>query len=329
MLSYRTILKQAWKISWKNKFLWFFGLFASLISFTVEFKVISRALNQESGLRSLNEIMMFLGTGVFSRNAWENIKELFTTDPGSLIILTLVLLIIIALTVFFAWLSTVSQIGIIKSVDNILKEKKVKLNIKNGIKAGNKKFWPVFGLNLIITAVINIIFLLISLLLVLVVIKDQTFMTILYGIIFITMIPVTLFLSFIIKYAIAFSVIENKKFCESIKRGWKLFFENWIISIEVAVILFFINFIAMIALSVASFIILFIFIGLAASLVFITSYGLFFWLIVVLGALIIVALTLIVSAILNVFQISSWTDLFVHLRSKGGISKIEKIFAKK
>ena len=59
MLSYRAILKESWKISWKNKYLWFFGFFASLVSFNVELKIFSRSLNQNSGINVLSNIKTF------------------------------------------------------------------------------------------------------------------------------------------------------------------------------------------------------------------------------------------------------------------------------
>lgn len=328
MLSYRSILKQAWKISWKNKYLWFFGFFASFISFTAEFKVISRSISLETGIKTLNNIKMFLNTGILSKGSWQNILELFKNDPKSIIFLIFIFLLILAITFFFIWLATVSQIGIISSVNKIMKNSREKLNIRTELKTGNKKFWPIFGLNLIVSIIINAIYLLISLMFILVVLKGQTFSTFLYGIIFIIFIPISLFLSFIFKYAIAYSIIENEKFCNSIKQGWNLFFKNWLISVEVAIILFFINLVAIILLSIISFIGFFLLFGIALSAVFMTSSAFLFWLILIIGILLLLAILILGGSLLNVFQISSWTDLFVQLRNKGGVSKLERTFQK-
>ncbi len=328
MLSYRSILKQAWKISWKNKYLWFFGFFASFISFTAEFKVISHSISLETGLKTINNIKMFLNTGIFSRGSWQNIADLFRSDPKSIILLIFIFLIVLAITLFFVWLATVSQIGIINSVNKIMKGSREKLSIKTGLKVGNKKFWPVFGLNLIISIIINTIYLLISLMFILVVLKNQAFSTFLYGLIFIIFIPISLFLSFVFKYAIAYSVIENKKFCNAIKQGWRLFFKNWLISVEVAIILFFVNLIAIILLSTISFIGFFLLFGIALSSIIMTSSAFLFWLIIILGVLLILAIIILGGSLLNVFQISSWTDLFVQLRDKNGVSKLERTFQK-
>jgi len=328
MLSYRTILKQAWKISWKNKILWFFGFFASLISFSAEFKVISRSLNQEIGLQTLNNIKLFLNTGIFSRNSWTNFIDLLKNDPKSIFFLLLVFILIIGISIFFAWLSTVSQIGIINSVKNIVNEKKEKLTIKNAIKNGNKKFWPVFLMNVMISLAINIIYLIMSFLFVLVIIKNQATATILYGLVFIIFIALSLFLSFIIKYGIAYIVIEKEKFFTAIKRGWKLFFNNWLISVEMAIVLFFINILAIILISFLSYIVFFLFFGIALSTTLIASPAIIFWTILIIGILIILSIMVLGSAILNTFQISSWTDLFIKIKDEKKEAKLERIFKK-
>ncbi|MFA5644317.1 MAG: hypothetical protein WC928_02200 [Patescibacteria group bacterium] len=326
MLSYRAILKQALRISWKNKLLWFFGFFASLISFTAEFKIITQSLNRNMGVSSINNIKTFINTGIFSKNAWTNIVELIKNDPKSILFLIFVLLIIMAVVAFFAWLSTVSQISIIDSVNKIMKGKIEKLTIKKSIQTGNKKFWPVFLLNVFISLVVWISHLIIGTLLLLAIVKNQALTVLLYGLIFIIFIPLSLFISFVIKYAIAYSIIEGKKMGQAIKQGWKLFLKNWLISVEMSIILFFVNIITLILLSIISFIGFFLFFGLALSTVFLIPSSIFFWIIIILGGLFLLAVMVLGGALLNVFQITSWTDLFVQLRGDQNIGKLEKIF---
>ena len=150
MTPYREILKQAWKISWKNKILWFFGFFASLISFGAELKIFSRAFSQESGLKIINNIGLFIKTGIFSKNALYNLSYLIKTEPWSAILLFLILIVTLAISLFFIWLATTSQISIIDAVKKINKEDKEKINIKDQIKKSKNKFWPVLGMNVLI-----------------------------------------------------------------------------------------------------------------------------------------------------------------------------------
>ncbi len=328
MTPYREILKQAWKISWKNKILWFFGFFASLISFGAELKIFSRAFSQESGLKIINNIGLFIKTGIFSKNALYNLSYLIKTEPWSAILLFLILIVTLAISLFFIWLATTSQISIIDAVKKINKEDKEKINIKDQIKKSKNKFWPVLGMNVLIWLIINGVTLLISLLLVVIIIQNKSSLLAIYGLLFIIFIPIILFLSFMIKYAIAYIVIDGKKISDALKSGWKLFKKNWLISIEMSITLFFINILAMAIISIIVFLIFLVLAGIAmTTAIFIFSSQAFFWGLISIAILIAVVLVSLGSAIINTFQISAWTELFIKLKEEKTSSKLERIFS--
>lgn len=330
MTPYREILKQAWKISWKNKILWFFGFFASLISFGAELKIFSRAFSQESGLKIINNIGLFIKTGIFSKNALYNLSYLIKTEPWSAILLFLILIVTLAISLFFIWLATTSQISIIDAVKKINKEDKEKINIKDQIKKSKNKFWPVLGMNVLIWLIINGVTLLISLLLVVIIIQNKSSLLAIYGLLFIIFIPIILFLSFMIKYAIAYIVIDGKKISDALKSGWKLFKKNWLISIEMSITLFFINILAMAIISIIVFLIFLVLAGIAmTTAIFIFSSQAFFWGLISIAILIAVVLVSLGSAIINTFQISAWTELFIKLKEEKTSSKLERIFSEK
>lgn len=259
MTPYREILKRAWNISWKNKALWFFGFFASIISFGAELKIFSKAFSQESGLKTINDISLFIKTGIFSKETLQNIPQLLKTETSTMLLLFLYLLVILAMTIFFVWLATSSQIAIIDAIKKINKEGQQKISIKEQLKKSKNKFWPVLGMNALIWLIVNGVTLLISLLLVVILIQDKTYLTLLYGFLFIIFIPIILFISFIIKYAIAYIVIDGKKISSALKNGWILFRKNWLISIEMSITLFFINILVILAVSFVSFLIFILF----------------------------------------------------------------------
>ncbi|HNV12642.1 MAG TPA: hypothetical protein PK686_01935 [bacterium] len=328
MTPYREILKRAWKISWKNKILWFFGFFASLISFGAELKIFSRAFSQESGLKIINNIGLFIKTGIFSKNALYNLSYLIKTEPWSAILLFLILIVTLAISLFFIWLATTSQISIIDAVKKINKENKEKINIKDQIKKSKNKFWPVLGMNVLIWLIINGVTLLISLLLVVIIIQNKSSLLAIYGLLFIIFIPIILFLSFMIKYAIAYIVIDGKKTSDALKSGWELFKKNWLISIEMSITLFFINILAMAIISIVVFLIFLVLAGIAmTTAIFIFSSQAFFWGLISIAILIAVVLISLGSAIINTFQISAWTELFIKLKEEKTSSKLERIFS--
>lgn len=327
MTPYREILKRSWNISWKNKSLWFFGFFASIISFGAELKIFSKAFSQESGLKTINDIGLFIKTGIFSREALQNISHLMRTETSTMLLLSLYLLVILAMTIFFVWLATSSQISIIDAVKKIKKDEQQKISIKEQIKKSKSKFWPVLGMNALIWLIINGITLLISLLLVVILIQNKTYLTLLYGLLFIIFIPIILFISFVIKYAIAYIVIDGKKVSSALKNGWIMFKKNWLISIEMAITLFFINILAMLVVSFASFLIFILFSGIAVTTaIFVFSSQAFFWTLIAIAIIIALVIIALSGAIVNTFQISAWTELFIKLKENKASSKLERIF---
>lgn len=326
MTLYRNILSQALKTTWKHKYLWFFGLFAALLGNGGELEFIFRRFDGtiEQGL--FPGLERILTTGVFSKAAMMNIGTLASKDPLSFFLVLSVLFVILVLVGFLIWLTITSQAALVNNT--ALARIGKKHDIKKGLSKGIKNFIPVFGLNLFIKALIYFAFIILSLPILISAGKNflaaSTFMFVLSFIVFI---PVAIVLSFIIKYAIAFTVIKGTGFFESIKLGWQLFLKNWLISLEMAFILFFINVLVGIALVLVLLVFAVPFIFLA--LLF-TKLGFYFnfWTIIVLAIIIYILAIVIVGAMLATFQIASWTGLFLELISKGGVSKLTRVFNK-
>lgn len=326
MSLYRNILKQAWGITWRYKYLWFFGLFASLLGGSGEYQISMRVLNGEATQGLFPNFNRIAETGIFNKNILSNIGQIFKNDPASMIILIIAGLIILILTGLLIWLIIVSQVALVNNSATIISsEKKSRLGIKEGVVAGTKHFWPVLGLNIITKIIIYLAFTLISLPIIFS-ISGTTWQTtnLIYIILFIIFIPIAVVFSFIIKYAICYVVIKNNNFIQAIKEGWKLFIKNWLISIEMAFILFFINVLVGlgIILTILILAIPFLFLALIAYKL-ISLIG--FWLIIIVGLTISLFIIIAGGAALTTFQIASWTNLFIELVSRGGTSKIIRI----
>ncbi|MFH1233225.1 MAG: hypothetical protein V1649_01060 [Patescibacteria group bacterium] len=323
MLLYRNILKQSWKITWRNKYLWFFGIFAALLGGGGECKILLRSLGEDNqGISPAFD--QIAKTGVFSKQAFDNIKEMISQDSLSFFTTMAVLLAVIILIGFLVWLTIVSQVAIVNNTANIVKQKKH--NFKEGMDKGIKKFWSVFALNIIANAIIFLIFAIISLPFIFAINKINIVATSLfYAILFIIFIPVAISLSFIIKYAIVYVVIQGSSLFKAIKLGWKLFMDNWLISFEMALILFFINFVGGLFILLIILILAIPFLSLGFIFSFLASV-VGFWATAILAFLTALLLIVIGGAMLSVFQISSWTGLFIELVKNGGTAKIVRIF---
>jgi hypothetical protein len=319
MYFYRNILKKSWSITWRHKYLWFFGIFATLLGAGGEYDFVLNYLN------STREEGLFPGwrdlatSGFFS---WHTIPSIFQTivsDPLSFIILILVLLFLLALFCFLVWLVIISQIGTIDATSKFSGDKTASL--KEGIDTGIKKFWPVFFLDFLSKAAISILVLFLTIFL----LNDKY--AVIFQILFMVFFLISLFIAFLFKYGVNYIIIKGLKFDQAVKEGWKLLKKNWLVTIEMALILF------LVSIIVALITIILVFTASAPLMFFaILFYNLHsmggFWLVASLAAILLLALVMIIGAVLTSFQISSWTIFFTELTGAGAKSKIERIFSK-
>lgn len=326
MTLYRNILSSAWKNTWHHKYLWFFGLFAALIGNGGELEVFFRSFNDRMQGGFFVWLRGIASTGIFSLEALKNIGRLMVEDTGTMFLLIFTLLLILVLGGFLIWLVIASQIAIVNNTANDKLGKKHDIQI--GISAATKRFWPVLGLNFIIKLFAYILFGILTVPIVMTLTKGGVLAYgILFVILYIVFIPLILFFSFIIKYAIAYTVIKEENFLEAIKSGWNLFIKNCLISIEMTFILFFINFFVAFALIL---ILLVLSVPFLFIVVFSNALAYINLLFIFVGAIILfIIFTAFAGSILATFQISAWTYLFIELETKGGVSKIKRIFSKK
>jgi hypothetical protein len=321
MFQYRNILKQAVLISWRHKYLWFFGLFATLLGGGGEYEIISKGLSGDTAQTIFPNFSRLAETGIFRWETFSNFGAIFKANPGSAIILLVMTAIIIILSIFLIWLMIVSQTALVNNSSEIINRGKNSLGIKDGVVSGIKNFWPVFGLNIMMKIIISLAFALISLPIIL---SKAPAINYLYILLFIILIPAAIIFAFIIKYAVAYVVIKNDNFINSMKNGWKLFTQNWLVSVEMAFILFFINFLAglIIILSILILVVPFLFL---AIILYKLASVIGFWLIIMIGMAVLLCIVVLGGAALTTFQTVSWTGLFLELINRGGTSKIIRI----
>ncbi len=327
MFLYRNILSQAWKITWRYRYLWFFGLFAALLGNGGEMEIVLNGFDGGSsniipGLQSLHGLLQI---DFFSVHTLDNIGQLLINDPATLLVSLAIFLLIIFLTAFIVWLVIISQGALVHNAARVISGKKH--DFKSGLEAGMKKFWPVFGLNATVKIIIYILLLIVSLPVLAETYRSTATISLSFVILFLIFVPLSVVLSFVVKYAVAYAVIKGNHFIDAIRLSWRLFTRNWLVSVEMAFLLFFINLLAGLCLLFLIFVLAIPF--LFVALVFIKS-GLFFsfWAVVILAMILFLLIIMFVGACLAVFQISSWTGLFIELTGRGGTSKLTRIFSR-
>ena len=323
MFLYRDILSQAWKNTWRHKYLWFFGLFAALLGGWGDLEIVFRGFNgnsQESfyGLERLAGV-------IFSKDIFSNLSQLSSSQGSYAFFMTIIVLFaLFVIGLFLVWLTIVSQSALVHNATRIATGKKH--NLKGGLEVGIKKFWPVLGFNLLLKVIIYGLFGFFGFFIISNAASTGFLQASLYPLAaFLVFVPVAIILSFIVKYAICYTVVKGESFLASLKLSWQLFVKNWLVSLEMAFILFFVTFLYALGLMLF-FLVLsvpFLFISLIFAKL---SFYFNFWLIVVSALILFLFVIILSGSFLAAFQIYSWTSLFLELISRGGASRIVRMF---
>lgn len=322
MFSYRSLLKQAWSVSWKHKYLWFFGLFASIVASggTWEYQMMTQGLSQNMIDGSLSSLGNILTVSDLVKNFGLGLVDLFHYDFWVILSALTLLFLTIFILVFSVWLAVSSEAALVADSKKLLnsKKKNLDLTIQAGITEGHRHFWPVLFLNLLNKVLVAFVFFLMSLPLIFMVISNNTILMVVYTIFFVIFTPLSMGLYLMFKYAIGYNVLNDKSFVASVESGWKLFLKNWLVSLEMAVILFIINFLAscVALIFMAIFLLPLLLLGILFNLT---------WLIILI---IMVALIIVITlgSLLTTFQTATWTNLFLRLKDKGVLAKLERLF---
>jgi hypothetical protein len=318
---YRPILKKAWEITRKNRFLWVFGLFAALAGNGGIYEILVKGFNRVAGQ---GEILSDNTSGLFTWSifALPRLEDIYETSPLFANFFWIVVFIALGILAVLICLNILSRGALINCVKKITGRRKT--NLADGWEAGKKYFWPILGLNALAKAAIFS-------LLVLLTVPVMFFITggggspgwnvFLYVTSFVVFTLLALFVSFMAIYASCFTVLEDMPFVESIRASWKLFIKNWFVSLEMSLILFLAVFIAGFALMlftivymvpVALLLLAFAYLDLQIGFMLIVFLGIMGWL-VLLG---------FTGAVLSAFQFSAWTLLFMEISKKRIWSKL-------
>jgi hypothetical protein len=333
MFLYRDILKKSAAIAWTHKNLWFFGVFAALLGGVGQY-VMSFSRSPEDWTTNIfSALAIFFGQGG-KGNIFSNLAQLFKSDPASAIIFSTFVLIVIVVSLFILWLAVVSQAGLVSNGAMIIKSnnRKEVLPIRDGLEKGIKKFWPILGFNLIGAALTCFFAALVGLPLVFLTAGSDMRVFLLYVLLFIIFIPLSLIISFLVKYSVNFSIIRERKFVDSLIEACRLFGKYWLVSIEMALILFMIDFLFVFVLGLAILVLAipYVFAMRVLSLAFFMVAGAdnFFQFSLTIGLFLALLAVVLGGAIITVFKTVAWTDIFINLvEKKGGLAKLERLAA--
>lgn len=315
MLSiHRHVLKDAWNTIVKTWYLWPLGLFASLLGNGSEFQMLTNQYqlvnNQEGLVASLKATLLTPTDGLI--RAFQNWTGVQT------FIAFILLLVILALV----WLSISSIAGLIIGINKSVNHEESSFGAL--LQAGTKKFWSTLGYIAIAKGITGFV---IAIIFAPVIAASYQagyffFNSVLVIISILLIIPISIIINFITKFAIASHVINDIDFASAWRHAWSLFKNHWIIVIEQALILFAINLIVGMLLIVSFFLIFGPFFLLGS----VTAGG--FFPMIMLGVLLVGAVIVALGSGLAAFQYSAWTILYLRLNDDPSyISKLVRAIA--
>jgi hypothetical protein len=319
---YRLILSQAWTIVKKTKWLWLFGLFAAFLGNGGEIDMLfqySKLTNAPTYLNSLRDAFANLDLNTIKNGV---LNALATKPLFSILYVSIITVFIL----LFLWLVTVSQGGIIHATATLDAGKKI--NFREALLKGIQKFWSILGLNFAVNFLLYFSLIILAIPFAAMYMANNSvgalsFITILA---FIILIPLTIIFSFVLKYAFAFVIIKNQPIINAFGLAWKLFLQNWLISLEMAFLLFFINLLVSFILVILIVLLAVPFIGIGLLMVLIQNeVGIMVAL--SFSFIILLALILFTGAGLATFQYSAWTILFQKLHTGKKYPKLIRLVA--
>jgi len=320
---YRNIFLRAWKVSWKHKWLWFFGFFATFLGNETFYEAIARSFSHMSEGRSIYYTLReYVNTGIFSTFSWSKLLDLWQQDSVGFSFSLLTMFVLLALAAFVIIMAIVSQIGIVKSAISLDEKKKV--SFKQAFHLGVEKFWPVFGMNLVTRVVMFGVVLFLAFLVSLLLVNATWLNYVLYIISFILLLIVGIIIYFVTIYATAFIVLRHKNIRISLIYAWHLFKDNVLLNLEVGFILFVINILVGIAAIIVSVFALSPFILLYLLLILL-SIDVGLWILSTVIIFMILSILIATGAWFTSFQISVWSILFEELALKRGKSKLIRV----
>lgn len=317
---YRQTIAEAWRLTRRHKFLWFFGFFAILMNsgvasgIEVFFNNVSFLANSGDNIANVKQLYEANTLGFIATNVGQFFNNITLENAFTL-------LIVIAIFVFFIWIAVLSQGSLITAIDTFRQGKSV--SPEQSFMNGTRVFWPLLWLNLMkyFLTIGVVIILGLPLLSLYLVQGQELWMNTLLFLNFIILVPGAMVLAFLLQFASAYVSLKNLRLWPAIRSAWSLFLKHWLATLEMAFLLFLIYFIATAILSIVFLPqILNMYVNSVTGLL----PGLSGYISVSNVALLIIAVFL--TAIFSTFQYAATTLFFIKLEQGTIVSKFVRWF---
>ncbi len=299
-MDYLKILKRAFEITIKNKYLWIFGILAGGAAGGANFNFTLPGNNFPDNWKPF-----FNETGT-SFN-WET----FWSNYGVIIITILVIIFLLGL--LFAIVSIIAEGGLLGSVKAI--EENQEHGFKKGFVFGWHKFWRLLGVDLIIFLFVFLSILLLAVPVIFLILAKIYVFAVIYGIlIFLCNLLLWLFLGLAGPYILRSAVLGDQGAWQAVMSSWKFFSKHWK---DILVI-----YLLLIAVGILIAIVSLLVFVLLGGLLFVIGLGIYLvsqvavWIYAAFAGLIFLAVVLVWGGAVSTFRSSVFTLTYLELIKK-------------
>lgn len=321
MTFYRQIMWRSWQITWRYKFLWFFGFFITFIWQGGAFELLIRnwQIISDRGTISLMVYYIFKTNHLGIGSVWQSLAQ---TNLGVISVVVLSLLAVIFLVIIY--LAVNSLIALIRATFDIEKNKPVTFNSS---RESIHSFGAVVGILFSAKALIWLFVALTGFLSIKIAFNNLHgwgFFS-LYLTLFVLTCLVGFAAYFLSIFASSYVILSKVSFRSAVAESVRLFKSHWLICLEMAVSLFLLSILLTLVWLLAAFILLILFGAIFLALSYLSFTTLSLAILVILG-IIVLLLLILTTAIFSTYSTVVWTLLFIRLVKEGGLSKLARVF---
>lgn len=309
---YRNILREGWKFTWKNKALWLLGFLAVFWGDVGAYQ----ALNQAVGSPLYPET----ASGGFSLAAFTEFLSF-----GGFVFVLFLLFILLAFLLALILAVTAGRGGLLYLLAQRAQQPG-RISLRAGLRKGVEKFWPLLGIGIVSRLDVPLYAFWFGRFENMPNMPGAFSISFAAGFVILTLL--SLILSFLGIYASLLIISEDRRFCGAIADSLRIFARNWLVSIELSLILYLITLGVGIATVAALFVIAVPFLFLGALLSILGSSPLLLWIIISPAIALAIALLIVVGSAFVTFQYSAWVLLFQRIRSDRALAKVVRLTAR-
>ncbi len=323
-MDYLSIIKRAFQISYKNKFLWILGFLAALTEGGGGFNFGSFNSSNVNSLRDLwqqnngqtpplnipaTNIVKEKVLGETANSDWTLIGNWFSENLNLIIIIGVILIV---LMIIIMVISKMAKGGLIWAVAEFDKDKKT--NFKQSFKKGFWMFWKIFGIEIVVGLLVIAAMMVYAIPIIFLIVFNLYAAGIIWGVVLILpLVLFCIFLGILRMYALRYAAVDGETICNSLRESWLLFRKKlkdvlliWLISIGLGILVGIVTVIVYLVVLVIFFAIGFgLYMAGGMTAVIVTS--------IVLGLAFLV-LIVVVSGFIHSFISAYWTLAFVELK---------------